>query len=114
MDKIQLTEIVDAIGYKDGWKLLLRHDGRYYLQWQFTTPDYQIEGQPQTSWKSRKWYLSEYMTEGEVVQTAMAAAIRAEEHEAREAFTYKERFVFNPHISIDAMLEVCDRLEVRA
>lgn len=112
MSDDQVHETVCNISYKPGWTLLMLHDPRPYLQWSFMAPDY-TDGDKPTAWKSRKWYLSPFMTESEVVQTALAAALMAEEHEAREAFAYKGKRLFNPHISIEAMLSVCDQLEVR-
>jgi hypothetical protein len=53
------------------------------------------------------------MVEAEVVQTALAAAIMAEEHEAREAFAYKGFALFNPHISMEALMFVAEKRSVR-
>lgn len=57
--------------------------------------------------KGRKWRLSEHMTKSEVVQTALKACIAFEEHEVREAFTYKNKAIFGPHLSIDKLVEFC-------
>lgn len=110
----QIHAITAQITYKEGWFIGIGSDSeRHWLMWSFTSPDY-TRGRVPTSWNSRKWYLSAHMTESEIVQTALAAVLMAEEHEAREAFSYKGKHLFNPHISIEAMLSVCDRLEVRA
>lgn len=99
--KRSLPEIVRDIHYKDGWSFLVAEQGRY-LQVQLP-PD-----KDGIVWKGRKWQLSEHMTEGEVVQTALMACIAAEEHETREAFTYKGKAIFGPHLSIDKLLEIAD------
>lgn len=62
---------------------------------------------------SRKWYLSRWMTESELVQTAFKAALTAEEHECRERFTYRGNRIFNPHISVRALMTVCADEDVR-
>lgn len=108
--------IADDIRYKKGWQVRVtaNEHGMAYLQWSFVAPDYTAPHNPPKLWTSRKWYLSEHACESEIVQTALAAALMAEEHEAREAFTYMGRTVFNPHIHIDAMMEACQTLESRA
>lgn len=51
-------------------------------------------------WNGRKWYLSEHMTESEVVMTALLAVLKFEEHEAREAFAYEGVAIFGPHLNV--------------
>jgi hypothetical protein len=51
----------------------------------------------------RPWMLSEEMTDAQVVQTALMAVLAAEEHEAREQFTYLGRPIFGPHPSLDVL-----------
>lgn len=57
-----------------------------------------------TSWKGRHWRLSQWMTDGEIVQTALKAVLTALEHEAREVFTYQGMAVFDGHYDIDALV----------
>lgn len=61
----------------------------------------------------RKWLLSTFMTRSEVVQTAFLAVRTWVEHEMREQFTYRSRAVFGPHISIDAVYDIAEKLDVR-
>ncbi len=65
------------------------------------------------TWRGRKWLLSQHMTEGEVVQTALMACLAAEEHEAREAFRYKGKALFGPHLAVEALLANADEVAVR-
>lgn len=53
------------------------------------------------------------MTESELVLTAFKAALTAEEHECRERFQYRGRRVLNPHVSVRALMDVCDIEDVR-
>lgn len=109
----QLEQIVHAVSYKD-WTLHLRTDDgseRHYLQWAFITRCVKTD-RNECQW-SRKWYLSPHMVESEVVGTAFKAAITAEEHECRESFTYAGRRIFNPHVSVRALMSVCDVEDVR-
>lgn len=105
--------IVEKIKYKD-WRLVVGINARIYLQWEFKAPDWASnDHKKKLTWTSRKWYLSEHMTENEIVQTAMAAVLMAEEHEAREAFAYMGVRLFHPHISVAAMMEAARSIETR-
>jgi hypothetical protein len=79
---------------------------RFYLQVSWPGVD-AISGLPRQC-KGRKWFLSEHMTKSEVVQTALAAVLAIEEHEARELFMYKSHPVFGPHYDVDALAALCD------
>lgn len=57
-------------------------------------------------WNGRKWYLSEHMTESEVVMTALKACLTFEEHEAREAFRYRGAAVAGPHLNVVDLVEL--------
>lgn len=59
----------------------------------------------------RKWRLSQHMTESEVVGTAWAAYKAWREHEDMESFTYCGVAVFNPHVSIQARVEMASNKE---
>lgn|SRR6478609_3396881 len=111
----ELGLLLENVEYKEGWKLSVKMDGksgRFYLQWSFLgkcckTGEHCVQ-------YCRKWMLSEYMTESEVIGTAFKAALTAEEHECREHFLYENKRVFNPHIDIRALLNVCDQEDVRS
>lgn len=53
----------------------------------------------------RKWYISRYATDSEVVQTAFKAIVTALEHEAREEFRYRGIAVLGPHFDLDEMVD---------
>jgi hypothetical protein len=64
-------------------------------------------------WTGRKWMLSLHMTDGEIVQTALAAVLAWFEHEAREAFKFRGKAIFNPHLSLGALCERAEQQEMR-
>ena len=69
------------------------------------------------TWKSRKWKLSQHMTDSEIVQTAFKAVLTALEHEAREQFLYRGVSIFDPHYDVERLVELRksdDSLSVRA
>jgi hypothetical protein len=84
---------VGLVKYRD-WDFYVSPD-RSYLQVRFVA-----DGEAQ---HGRKWKLSPHMTRSEVVQTALAAVLAAEEHEARERFTYRGEPIFGPHFDVDAL-----------
>lgn len=53
-------------------------------------------GEPM-KWHGRKWLVSPWATEGEIVQTSFLAVMTALEHEARENFKFKGQAVLDPH-----------------
>lgn len=107
----KLRAILDMVKYKSWYLHVNTEDGRPYLQWQFTGPcavTGKVEHQP-----CRKWFLSQHMTEGELVQTAFAAALQAEEHECREFFMYAGHRIMNPHLSLQALISRAHMTEGR-
>ena len=87
--------VLSEVHYKDWRFYVAQSGGRHYLQVRF-------DGQ-----HGRKWLLSPHMTRSEVVATALKAVLTAEEHEAREEFTYLGEAVFGPHLDVDALYDVC-------
>jgi hypothetical protein len=101
MSLLALT--VEKIRYKD-WTFHLRERHNVpYLQVSFPALDAETGlGSMQAG---RMWMLSAEMTASQVLQTALMAVLAAEEHEAREAFTYRGVGIFNPHLDFAAMAE---------
>ena len=89
------VKYVDASG--QAWVWYVSVGPVFYLQVQFIDPQ---TGEPQ---HGRKWLLSNHMTVSEVVLTAWKAVHTAEEHEARERFTYKGAHIFGPHLDVETL-----------
>ena len=88
--------------------------GRPILQVRFQAPDL-VTGEAELQ-HARKWFLSPHMTRSEVVTTALKAVLTAVEHETREAFRYRGRPVFGPHIDVEALWALVgsrDNLDMR-
>lgn len=82
----------------------LHDNGRVYLQIAYDAPctkTGKIE-----PWKGRKWTLSEFMTDDEIVKTAYAAFEAAVIHEVMEGFKFDDIIVFNPHVDFRALLDI--------
>lgn len=104
MDRYE--DIIKRVHYKD-WEIKIQpsHDGAsyYYLQVCFI-----VGGETHSG---RKWLLSQHMTESEIVQTALLAVLTAEEHEAREKFTYLDEPVFGPHLNVDRLFDITQKTD---
>jgi hypothetical protein len=60
-------------------------------------------------WHGRKWYLSEHMTDDEVIKTAYAAFKATVEHEIMEGFKVNGITLFNPHVSYLSLLSISNQ-----
>lgn len=61
----------------------------------------------------KKFAVSPYMAHGELVKTFLVAALGYGEHEVREAFKYRGRRIFGPHIDVEELWEIAENTEVR-
>ena len=66
-------------------------------------------------WTGRKWLISYWMCDTEVICTAYKAIQAAVEHEMREKFLVDGLAVFDPHRSLESMLEAArvEAIDVR-
>lgn len=108
----RFNDILQHVRYKD-WVLKVDNGGgdRWYLQWNFGAFD--AKTGKIANQAGRKWWLSEHMTDSEIVQTAFKAAVTAEEHECREQFKFRGMAIFNPHIDIYFLLSACIYTDAR-
>lgn len=89
------------IKYRDWRYIIFDNANDPYLQIQF-----EENGETQYC---RRWFLSEKMSVSDVVRTAFMATLAAEEHEARERFTYRGKRIFGPHYDVDRLVEIAVR-----
>lgn len=100
------------ISYKEDWSINAKKskEGRMYLQVVFPAPC-TLTGKTEMQ-KCRKWWLSPFMTDTEVVTTAYKAVEAAETHELREKFQFKGRRIFDPHFNVNDLVKLCDIVEL--
>lgn len=79
-------------------------NGRIYLQISYMAPCTKT-GEIQ-EWFGRKWYLSEYMTDDEIIKTGFAACKAAVGHEILEGYKVNGIILFNPHVNYEALLSI--------
>lgn len=80
---------------------------RVYIQVRYTslcTKTDKIE-----DWKGRKWYLSEHMTNDEIVKTAYCGFEAAVKHEIMEGFKIDDKILFNPHVNFEELLLITNK-----
>ena len=66
-----------------------------------------------TGWGG-KAEVSPYSTHDEIVKKVLGLCLAYVEHETREGFLFKNKRVFNPHVTIEALSEICDQTMCRA
>lgn len=81
------------------------YPGPTYLRAIYEDPDI-YTGEMKTQ-HTRKWLLSEHMTDSEIVLTAFKCVLTSMEHRTRERFTYKGARIFGPHFDVEDMVRLC-------
>jgi hypothetical protein len=98
---------MDMLGNKT-FKFLLEKDkkggDRIYIQLVYAAPC--TKEDTNKSWKGRKWYLSEHMTENEIIFTAYTAYEMCLRHEMMETFKIDGIILVNPHVDYKELLKV--------
>lgn len=79
---------------------------RVFLQIEYHAYDSKDNSGVYRLWSGRKWYLSEYMTDDEIVKTAYAAFEAAVKHEVMEGFKVDGVTVFNPHLNFEELIKI--------
>lgn len=85
--------------------------GRIYLQVGHARPD-AISGLPGWGYGG-KAYLSQHMTDSELVQTVFGLFKSYEEHECRESFLWDGAQIFGPHIDVKALHHIAWQTDAR-
>jgi hypothetical protein len=80
------------------------YKNRVYLQIIYKSPC--TESGKVEEWKGGKSYLSEFMTDDEIVKKAYVAFEQAVKHEVMESFKVDGITLFNPHINFEELLKV--------
>lgn len=102
-----IREVVAACEYPGFEFKVATHPGTDKPYLQVVCPDGTDTktGEP-AAWKGRKWDLSYFATDTEIVHTAWAATQRALMHEASELFKFRTAAIFDRHISVQKLVDV--------
>lgn len=114
-DKAEVEAIVGRVRYEEKrFRVGVMGDG-FFVQIEYDEPD--IRTNEMALQRGRKWYVSSYATESEIVQTCLAAVLASAEHQAREHFGYvpagekRPRAIFSPHFATDALYSICGKAD---
>jgi hypothetical protein len=110
-----IEKVLNEVGFMDRKFLLMEKGDGWMVQMSYLEADIEKPDSEPVEQKTRKWYVSGFMTETEIVETCWAMVQRSMMHIAGEHFTYKGRRVYSPHFDVNARIELCDnnRYEVR-
>ncbi len=86
--------------------------GRIFVQVTYNSPC--TKTGEMEEWRGRKWYLSEFMTDDEIVKTCWAAFEAAVKHELLEGFKVDGKTLFNPHVNFEELLLVSHKEVTRS
>lgn len=108
MNVEKIEQIISYCTYPD-YSFEVQTDGRgeIYLFAHYMEPD-TVTGVREIQ-RTRRWFLSPYMTESEIVRTAFKCIITSREHRVREHFKFSGQPVFSPHFDVMALLELCQK-----
>jgi hypothetical protein len=114
MEKKNLKEvlaIVSAVEFRDRRFIVLEKGDGFLLQMQYRDMDV-ITGEIAEQ-HTRKWYVSPYATESEIVQTMLKCVLTSQEHIGREHFLYKGEKVYGPHLNVNDLITVAKQGRLR-
>lgn len=103
-----IREALKDVSFKDRKFLVMEKGDGYLLQMSYMEEDVVNPGTGAVEQKTRKWYVSPYMTESELVETCWAMVVRSQMHVTAEHFMYKGRRVYSPHFDVNARIQLCD------
>lgn len=98
----EITASYDKKAYK-----YMKSNSRIYLQINYHAKC--IKTGRFTLWTGRKFYLSDYMTEDEIIKTCFVAFKTAVEHEVMESFKVEGKTLFNPHVNYKELLSISEK-----
>lgn len=104
----EIENILKNVSFQDRKFLLLDKNDGFLLQMSYMEADVDNPDAGPVEQKTRKWYVSPYMTETEIVETCWAMVQRSMMHIAGEHFEYKGKRVYSPHFDIHARLYLCE------
>lgn len=78
--------------------------GRFYIQVTYTAKCNKTG--VSKLWHGSKRYLSDHMTDDEIIKTAYSAFKSVVEHEIMEGFKINGIILFNPHVSYQSLLKI--------
>lgn len=110
MTREQLEAIVRGVDlgralYADWQIRVLEKGDGFLLQLVYNEADVDRPGTVPVPQHARKWYVSAFSTETEIVRTCWKAVLTSLEHRLGEHFTYNGARVYSPHVDVELLRE---------
>src|SRR3954471_24314185 len=94
LTKQHIQECLNGIKFQDRKFLLMEKGDGFLIQMEYMEPDVEKPGSEPLRQATRKWYVSSYCTESELVETCWAMVCRSQLHVASEHFQYRGRRIY--------------------
>jgi hypothetical protein len=108
MCRREIEEIISKVQFRDRTFVLLDKGDGFLLQMRYMEADVEKPGSEPMLQSTRKYYISPYMTESELVETLWLCVQRSQLHVASEHFTYQGRRIYSQHFSVQRRIDMCD------
>lgn len=99
-----VRDIVGRVVFKDRWFVVMAKGDGFLLQMRYKEED--VVTGILAEQHTRKWYISRYATESEIVQTALKCVLTSQEHIGREGFFYRGVKVYGPHLNVNDLIRL--------
>lgn len=103
----EVQSMLANVSFLDRTFLVMEKGDGFLIQLSYLEPDATRSGSDPVLQKSRKWYVSPFATETEVIETCWAMVCRSQLHVAGEHFRYEGRQVYSPHLHIQGRIDLC-------
>ncbi len=105
-----VRDIVERVAFRDRWFVVVAKGDGFLLQMRYKEEDVQTGELAEQH--TRKWYISRYATESEIVQTALKCVLTSQEHIGREHFLYRGVKVYGPHLNVNDLIRLVEMGEL--
>jgi hypothetical protein len=107
----EIQNILNGVRFMDRKFLLLEKGDGFLVQMSYMEPDVDHPENGPMEQKTRKWYISPFMSESEIVETCWACVLRSQQHVASEYFQYKGRRVYSQHFDVNTRIHMCEEFK---
>lgn len=106
--EVRVSQLLADVKLPNGWAYRVSYMDKDTTRLCFQIEDHNgvcnVTGKAEP-WRGRKWPLSEFMTDGEIINTIWKAVLTAAEHELREGFKFKGVTIYDPHFDPNALVD---------
>ena len=104
----EIQDLLKKVVFMDRKFLVMKKGDGFLLQMSYMELDVDEPEKGVCEQKTRKWYVSPFSTETEIIESCWAMVCRSQMHVAGEHFTYKGRRIYSPHFDVNARVGLCD------